>query len=95
MPDERGPGAARERMAYPRAGTAPAPPLRPAFRKGALGERDSVFVTQTVTNVNENVTEYCDVLSEQNARQQLMSLRLAPGAVSDQDAFFPAAIFGF
>ena len=30
--------------------------LRHAFRKGALGERDSVFVPELETNVNENVT---------------------------------------
>ncbi len=39
MPRGMLPGAARERMANPPAGTALAPPLRPAFRKGALNER--------------------------------------------------------
>jgi hypothetical protein len=39
MPVERWPRAARERMAYPPAGTAPAPLFRHAFRKGALNER--------------------------------------------------------
>jgi hypothetical protein len=39
MPVERWPRAARGRMAYPPAGTAPAPLFRHAFRKGALNER--------------------------------------------------------
>ena len=39
MPVERWPRAARERMANPPAGTAPAPLFRHAFRKGALRER--------------------------------------------------------
>jgi hypothetical protein len=39
LPAEQGPGAARERMANPRAGTALAPPKRYAVRNGALREQ--------------------------------------------------------
>ena len=35
----------------PPAGTAPAPPFRHAFRKGALDERDSLYVTEAGTDV--------------------------------------------
>jgi hypothetical protein len=45
MPVERWPRAARERMANPPAGTAPAPLFRLAFRKGALHERGGGNVT--------------------------------------------------
>jgi hypothetical protein len=51
MPVERWPRAARERMANPPAGTAPAPLFRLAFRKGALNERGGSYVTETETNV--------------------------------------------
>jgi hypothetical protein len=51
VPAERWPGAARERMAYPPAGTAPAPLFRHAFRKGALHERGGGYVTELGTDV--------------------------------------------
>ncbi len=51
MPVERWPRAARERMANPPAGTALAPPFRPAVRKGALNERGGSRVTELGTNV--------------------------------------------
>jgi hypothetical protein len=51
VPAERWPGAARERMANPPAGTAPAPLFRHAFRKGALDERGDAHVTEMGTNV--------------------------------------------
>jgi hypothetical protein len=51
LPVERWPKAAWERMANPPAGTALAPPLRHAFRKGALNERGDENVTKIGTNV--------------------------------------------
>jgi hypothetical protein len=51
LPVERWPGAARERMANPPAGTAPAPPFRHAFRKGVLNERAGGYVTEMGTDV--------------------------------------------
>ena len=51
VPAERWPGAARERMANPPAGTAPAPLFRHAFRKGALDERGDGHVTEMGTDV--------------------------------------------
>ena len=51
VPAERWPGAARERMANPPAGTALAPLFRHAFRKGALDERGDGYVTEMGTNV--------------------------------------------
>ena len=56
VPAEQGPGAARERMAHPRAGTALAPPKRYAVRNGALRERGAAYVTEMGTFVNEIVT---------------------------------------
>ena len=60
MPVERWPRAARERMANPPAGTAPAPLFRHAFRKGALHERgDGVcnrYEDESQENVALNVT---------------------------------------
>ena len=55
MPVERWPRAARERMANPPAGTAPAPLFRHAFRKGALNERGSGYVTEIETNVKKRI----------------------------------------
>ena len=49
------PGSARERMANPPAGTAPAPPFRHAFRKGVLNERGGGYVTEMGTDVKERV----------------------------------------
>ena len=51
LPVQRSPGAARERMANPPAGTAPAPPFRHAFRKGVLNERGGGYVTEMGTDV--------------------------------------------
>jgi hypothetical protein len=52
LPVDRGPRAARERMAYPRAGTAPRFRLSGLpFRKGALTERGGGYVTETGTDV--------------------------------------------
>ena len=55
MPAERWPRAARERMANPPAGTALAPLFRFAFRKGALNERGSGYVTEIETNVKKRI----------------------------------------
>jgi hypothetical protein len=49
------PGSARERMANPPAGTAPAPLFRLAFRKGALHERGGGNVTDMGTIVKTRV----------------------------------------
>jgi hypothetical protein len=50
LPADRGPRAARERMAYPRAGTAPRFRLSGLpFRKGALHERGGEYVTISAT----------------------------------------------
>ena len=54
MPAERWPRAARERMANPPAGTAPAPLFRHAFRKGALNERGGGYVTDSGTCVKSS-----------------------------------------
>jgi hypothetical protein len=52
LPVDRGPRPARERMAYPRAGTAPRFRLSGLpFRKGALHERGSAYVTEMGTIV--------------------------------------------
>ena len=55
MPVERWPRAARERMANPPAGTAPAPLFRHAFRKGALHERGDGVCNRNEDESQENV----------------------------------------
>jgi hypothetical protein len=56
LPADRGPGAARERIAFIRArGPQPAPTSESALAKGALGERDVTFVTLLVTFVKRTV----------------------------------------
>ena len=63
MPVDRGPGAARERMANPRAGTAPRFRLSGLpFRKGALNERVEEHVTEVGTIVKRARLVYSDAI---------------------------------
>ena len=78
LPVDRGPGAARERMAYPRAGTAPRVRLSGLpFRKGALTERGDGNVTEMGTYVKNGLRNR-DSLLASFAGARSTALRVAP-----------------
>ena len=74
LPVDRGPRAARERMAYPRAGTAPRFRLSGLpFRKGALTERGDGYVTEMGTVVK-------NVAIKRTAPRRLCEARRSAGS---------------